>query len=49
MVGVGILWGEGYTNQFIDSELNPYDCPQEYSRDQLEDTGICCVWIRMKR
>ncbi len=47
MVGVGILWGEGYTNQFIDSELNPYDCPQEYSRDQLEDTGITVnVWIR---
>ncbi len=47
MVGVGILWDEGYTNQFIDSNLNPYDCAQEYSRDHLVDTGITVnVWIK---
>lgn len=40
MVGVGILWDEGYTNQFIDKDLNPYDCAQEYSREHLEDTGV---------
>ncbi len=40
MVGVGILWKEGYTNQFIDENNNPYDCAQEYSRDHLVDTGV---------
>lgn len=40
MIGVGILWDEGYTNQFIDKHLNPYDCAQEYSREHLEDTGV---------
>lgn len=40
MVGVGILWDEGYTDQFIDKDNNPYDCAQEYSREHLEDTGV---------
>lgn len=47
MVGVGILWNEGYTNQFVDKDLNPYDCAQEYSRDHLDDTGVTVdVWIK---
>ncbi len=39
-VGVGILWDEGYTDQFIDKDYRPYDCAQEYSRDHLVDTGV---------
>lgn len=47
MVGIGILWSEGYTNQFIDKQGNPYDCPQHYDKDHLEDTGIRIkLWIR---
>lgn len=47
MVGVGILWDEGYTDQFIDKDNVPYDCAQEYSRDHLEDTGVSIrVWVR---
>lgn len=47
MVGVGILWSEGYTNQFIDKDLNPYDCAQEYATDHLEDTGVSVkLWVR---
>lgn len=60
MVGVGILWKEGYTSQFIDENTNPYDCAQEYSRDHLIDTGVtvnlsirgedvvCKVWLTEK-
>jgi len=40
MVGVGILWAEGYTDQYIDDQLYPYDQPQKYNRDHLLDTGI---------
>ena len=39
-VGVGILWDEGYTDQFIDKDHRPYDCAQEYARDHLVDTGV---------
>ncbi|HOB08620.1 MAG: alpha-glucan family phosphorylase [Limnochordia bacterium] len=39
-IGVGILWDEGYTDQFIDKDHRPYDCAQEYSREHLIDTGV---------
>ncbi|NLY10339.1 MAG: alpha-glucan family phosphorylase [Firmicutes bacterium] len=49
MVGVGILWKEGYTNQFIDKNRYPYDTPQDYDRTQLEDTGVTVkLWIRQE-
>lgn len=57
MVGVGILWRQGYTKQLIDENGMPYDCYYEYSYDFLKDTGIivtvkirgklvkCKVWL----
>ena len=40
LIGVGILWKEGYTSQFIDERGWPYDKPTAYDRDLLHDTGI---------
>lgn len=40
MVGVGILWRQGYTNQYIDETGRPYDCYHEYKYGFLEDTGV---------
>lgn len=40
MVGVGILWRQGYTQQLIDENGKPYDCFHEYSYDFLKDTGV---------
>lgn len=39
-VGVGILWRQGYTDQRIDENGQPYDCYHEYKYDFLEDTGV---------
>lgn len=40
MVGVGILWRQGYTEQRIDANGFPYDSYHEYKYDFLEDTGV---------
>lgn len=40
MVGVGILWRQGYTKQVIDENGRPCDCFPEYRYDFLEDTGV---------
>lgn len=40
IVGVGILWRQGYTTQNIDENDFPYDSYHEYSYDFLEDTGV---------
>lgn len=40
MTGVGILWRQGYTEQFIDESGRPYDCFHEYRYDFLKDTGV---------
>lgn len=40
MVGVGILWRQGYTTQNVDSNDLPYDSYHEYSYDFLKDTGV---------
>lgn len=40
MVGVGILWRQGYTSQRIDENGYPYDSYYEYHHDFLEDTGV---------
>jgi len=40
MVGVGILWRQDYTEQFIDEYDRPYDSYHEYRYDFLEDTGV---------
>jgi starch phosphorylase len=43
VVGIGILWKQGYTDQRIDEKGEPYDAYHNYSRyyrDFLEDTGV---------
>ncbi|MCX6084547.1 MAG: alpha-glucan family phosphorylase [Caldiserica bacterium] len=40
MVGIGILWRQDYTEQFIDEYDRPYDSYHEYRYDCLEDTGV---------
>lgn len=57
MVGIGILWRQGYTRQIIDENGLPCDCYHEYSYDFLKDTGVtvsvkirgrqvkCKVWL----
>lgn len=60
LVGVGILWRQGYTTQVIGENGKPVDCYPEYRYDFLEDTGVivkvrirgrqveCRVWKCMK-
>ncbi|SDC17957.1 starch phosphorylase [Pelagirhabdus alkalitolerans] len=40
MVGIGIKWKQGYTDQRIDDEGKPYDAYHNYDYDFLEDTGV---------
>lgn len=40
IVGIGIKWKQGYTQQRLDNEGNAYDCYHNYSYDFLEDTGV---------
>lgn len=40
IVGLGIKWKQGYTDQLIDAQGKPYDTYHNYSYDFLEDTGI---------
>ncbi len=40
MIGVGILWRQGYTTQLIGDDGKPYDCYPEYRYDFLEDCNI---------
>lgn len=40
MVGVGILWRQGYTSQHVDETGKVYDSYHEYTYDFLEDTGV---------
>lgn len=47
LVGVGILWRQGYTTQLIDQQGKPYDCYHEYSYEFLEDTKIS-VTVRIR-
>ncbi|HHU51650.1 MAG TPA: alpha-glucan family phosphorylase [Firmicutes bacterium] len=57
VIGVGILWRKGYTNQYINDTGWPYDVSRDYSFDFLKDTGVkvevqikntpvtCKVWL----
>jgi starch phosphorylase len=59
VVGVGILWQEGYTAQYISSQGEPYDTYPPFSTKKLEETGVlvqvrvgkedvpCRVWRAM--
>ncbi|MCO7137523.1 alpha-glucan family phosphorylase [[Clostridium] leptum] len=40
MVGVGILWRQGYNRQVIHENGRPMDCFPEYRYDFLKDTGV---------
>lgn len=40
MVGIGILWKQGYTDQRVDEHGKVVDTFQNYQYDFLEDTGI---------
>lgn len=40
MVGLGILWKQGYTDQRIDENGKTYDTFHNYNYDFLEDTGV---------
>lgn len=40
LVGIGILWKQGYTDQRIDEQGKAYDTFHNYNYDFLEDTGI---------
>lgn len=57
MVGIGIKWKQGYTDQRIGEDGKPYDCYHNYEYDFLKDTGVkvkvrirerdvyCKVWL----
>jgi starch phosphorylase len=40
MVGVGLLWKQGYTDQYIGSDGKPFDCYHNHTYDCLTDTGV---------
>lgn len=50
MVGIGIKWKQGYTDQYINSEGKAYDSFLNTEYDCLEDTGITVdVTIRERK
>ncbi|MGI6327682.1 MAG: alpha-glucan family phosphorylase [Dethiobacteria bacterium] len=40
VTGIGILWRQDYTEQYIDAEGNPYDIFPNYNYEFLNDTGV---------
>jgi len=40
MVGIGILWKQDYTEQFIGEDGRPYDVYPNYNFQNLKDTGV---------
>lgn len=40
LVGVGLLWRQGYTTQLISPGGKPYDTYPDYRYDFLDDTGV---------
>ncbi|EOD00793.1 alpha-glucan family phosphorylase [Caldisalinibacter kiritimatiensis] len=40
IVGIGIKWKQGYTDQMIDEDGRPYDTYHNYEYDFLKDTGV---------
>ncbi len=40
LIGVGILWRQGYTTQVFREDGRIYDCYPEYQYDFLQDTGV---------
>jgi starch phosphorylase len=40
IVGIGIKWKQGYTDQYINGDGWPYDLYKDYKYDFLKDTGV---------
>ncbi len=40
IIGIGLKWKQGYTDQLIGEDGRPYDSYHNYEYDFLEDTGI---------
>lgn len=40
IVGIGLKWKQGYTDQFVGDDSKPYDTYHNNSYDFLEDTGV---------
>ena len=40
VIGIGILWRQDYTEQYIDADGNPYDIYPNYNYEFLDDTGV---------
>ncbi|MBX2840394.1 MAG: alpha-glucan family phosphorylase [Flammeovirgaceae bacterium] len=40
IVGIGIKWKQGYTDQLIDKKGQPYDSYHNYNYDCFEETGV---------
>ncbi|MGE5631811.1 MAG: alpha-glucan family phosphorylase [Caulobacteraceae bacterium] len=47
MVGIGIKWKQGYTDQSIGEDGRPYDSYHNYRYDFLEDTGVK-VYVKIR-
>ncbi|MCL4514870.1 MAG: alpha-glucan family phosphorylase [Firmicutes bacterium] len=47
LVGIGILWRQGYTKQLIDQDGRPYDVFEDSPYDFLQDTGAT-VKVRIR-
>lgn len=57
LVGIGLKWKQGYTEQRIDSKGQPFDCYHNFQYPDLKDTGVkvsvkirqndvaCKVWL----
>jgi starch phosphorylase len=49
IIGIGLKWKQGYTDQLIGEDGKPYDSYHNYEYDFLEDTGITVnVQIRQR-
>ena len=50
VIGIGILWRQGYTRQYIADNGQPFDTYLNYNYDCMEDTGIkVAVSIRQRQ
>ena len=47
MVGIGILWKQGYVEQHIDGDGKVVDCYRDIDRSHVEDTGLR-VMVRIR-
>lgn len=47
MVGIGILWRQDYTEQFISADGHPYDVYPDFDYEFIKDTGIT-VQLRIR-